>query len=255
MRIPKALVLIVVAMIAGAAGAGLTAAVTVGATGSHVTYYGCLSPKLSKVGTVAPKCPSKSTVIDWNSVGPQGIQGLQGVQGQKGDTGATGPQGPGAVSTTTQFIQPNGSSMSLNLSTGQYVVTWDLSSKMCDGRLHLLGHVDEYHSDLPRNLSGSRYRRQWRRNRHRRMFRERDWHGAGNGDPNDYPLARLSTTSTGPEPSTEYYPGPAPAAGEALIVRLMEELALPSSSSRATQDCVVPFGPVDGVVIGLSCAK
>ena len=56
MRVPKALVLIAVAMIAGATGAALTAAVNVGASGSSTTYYACLSSKgaLTKVGTASP---------------------------------------------------------------------------------------------------------------------------------------------------------------------------------------------------------
>lgn len=79
MKIPKALVLMVVAMIAGVAGAGLTAAINAGATGGNVTYFACLKAgKLTSVGTAPPTCASTATQISWGSQGPQGVQGLAG---------------------------------------------------------------------------------------------------------------------------------------------------------------------------------
>jgi len=93
MRKPKAFVLVAVATIAGVAGAGLTAVVTAGASGSSVTYYACLSTRggLSKVGTTAPTCTSKQSQISWGSQGPQGIQGIQGAIGPQGPQGPAGP--------------------------------------------------------------------------------------------------------------------------------------------------------------------
>ena len=80
MEIPKAVLLIAVAMIAGAAGAGLTAAVNAGASGGNVTYYACLkSGKLTSVGTAPPACAGTAMQISRGSQGPQGIQGLQGL--------------------------------------------------------------------------------------------------------------------------------------------------------------------------------
>jgi hypothetical protein len=58
-------------------GAMLTGGVAFGVTGASTTttYYACLAKgKLSKVGTTSPTCPSKASVISWNSVGPAGPQ-------------------------------------------------------------------------------------------------------------------------------------------------------------------------------------
>jgi hypothetical protein len=84
MKTPRAIVLAAIGVIVGGT---IATAITVvaGAVGSEsaVTYYGCVSPTgtLSKVGTTPPTCPSSSTRISWNKVGPQG------------------PPGPGADST------------------------------------------------------------------------------------------------------------------------------------------------------------
>ena len=73
MRVPRHLVTLAVGILAGGIVAvGATVAVEAGAGGSSVTaptWYGCLSKTgaLSKVGTVAPTCPAKSTAMSWNS--------------------------------------------------------------------------------------------------------------------------------------------------------------------------------------------
>lgn len=79
MRVPKQLSTIVIAAaVAGVVSFGAGAVVEASATGSSVTYQACLSSRgaLSKVGTVTPTCPSASTVISWNSIGPAGPAGL-----------------------------------------------------------------------------------------------------------------------------------------------------------------------------------
>jgi len=131
MKISKTLAVAAVAAIAGASLAtGVTLGVTAGAGGTSTTYYACLSSKgaLSKVGTTSPTtCAKTSTVISWDSVGPQGIQGVQGIQG---------PRGPGASTTFANFVPtPKGMSASptLSLPSGTYVVTWDVSPTMTGG--------------------------------------------------------------------------------------------------------------------------
>ncbi|MEI8082053.1 MAG: hypothetical protein WCI74_09435, partial [Actinomycetes bacterium] len=108
MRAPKQLATIVVAaMVGGVVALGTGAVVNASATGSSVTYYGCLSSKgaLSKVGTVSPpRCPTSSRVISWDSQGPAGtpgIAGATGATGAVGATGATGPVGPSAMNCQT----------------------------------------------------------------------------------------------------------------------------------------------------------
>jgi len=130
-EIPRGIVLLAVGVIVGATLAtGTTVAIEAGATATSTTYYACLSSKgaLSKVGTTSPTtCAKTSTVINWNSAGPQGIQGVQGIQG---------PQGPGASSTFANFVPtPKGMSASptLSLPSGTYVATWDISPTMTGG--------------------------------------------------------------------------------------------------------------------------
>ena len=116
----------------GAAAAGLVA-VQAGAAGTTTTYYACLTTTgtLNHVGTTAPTtCATTSRVISWNSVGPRG---LAGAPGPKGDTGPPGPQGPGAFTTTAPFAQAFGSSMTLHLPAGTYVLHWDLSGGAVGG--------------------------------------------------------------------------------------------------------------------------
>lgn len=74
MKIPRPILLAVCATLFGAALAtGISAAVTVGATGSSTTYFACLKAgRLTGVGTASPTCRSGATVISWNSQGPTG---------------------------------------------------------------------------------------------------------------------------------------------------------------------------------------
>lgn len=71
--IQRTIILVAVGAIAGGALAtGVTTAIEVGAGDASITaptWYGCLSARggLSKVGTVAPTCPSKSRVMSWDS--------------------------------------------------------------------------------------------------------------------------------------------------------------------------------------------
>jgi hypothetical protein len=70
MRIPRSIILVAVGVIAGATiTAGAASAISAGASNPTVTYYGCVSTRgtLSKVGSTAPKCSGKSTLIAWNS--------------------------------------------------------------------------------------------------------------------------------------------------------------------------------------------
>ncbi|MFZ2056781.1 MAG: hypothetical protein WAV54_05185 [Acidimicrobiales bacterium] len=76
------------------AGATFGAVQIAGATGTSVTYHACLlKGVLSKVGTATPRCPAGSTVIYWNSTGPQGARGPQGFKGATGARGLTGATG------------------------------------------------------------------------------------------------------------------------------------------------------------------
>lgn len=109
----KSIILVAVGIIAGAGLAvGTMKAVQAGATNPAATYYGCVSAHgaLSKVGTVSPTCPGKSTQISWNSIGPQG------------------QAGPGAESGYS-VGGPNGSTASVTLAvgSGSYIVTWDIT--------------------------------------------------------------------------------------------------------------------------------
>ena len=90
----KSLLLVAAGSIAGVAlAAGATAAIDAAASSPTVTYSACLSAKgtLSRVGTVPPTCPGKSTVISWDSIGPQGPTGPIGPAGPTGPPGAAGP--------------------------------------------------------------------------------------------------------------------------------------------------------------------
>src|SRR5689334_23832443 len=102
-------------LISAAAGLALVAAGTAagaaigGPIDSQGVIYGFYTTKavngshalvLQDVGTT---CPSGTTAIKWNQMGPQGPTGpvgpkgdtgAQGPAGPKGDTGATGPAGP-----------------------------------------------------------------------------------------------------------------------------------------------------------------
>jgi len=125
MKIPKSTLLVTVGLLAGASLAtGASFAVSAGASSSPVTYYGCVSETgtLSKVGTKAPTCPNKSTVISWNSVGPQGPRGLRGPRG------AQGAKGPGAQSTYGELQPVSGRSyhgtLTLALTSGAYLLSW-----------------------------------------------------------------------------------------------------------------------------------
>ncbi len=106
MRTPRTYVLavagVVTAVVAWASLAAATSApVTPNTSTTNTTYYACLSNGgLSMVGTARPYCGHRgSSVISWNSTGPQGPQGPAGAtgpagpQGPAGATGATGPQG------------------------------------------------------------------------------------------------------------------------------------------------------------------
>ena len=86
---------------AAAAAGGLVllgSVAAMGATSSGTTYYACLkNGNLSNVGTSAPDCKAKQTLISWNQegpVGPQGPQGPIGPTGATGDQGEPGPIGP-----------------------------------------------------------------------------------------------------------------------------------------------------------------
>ncbi len=133
MKIPRSAVLVLVSLVAGAIlAAGVTAAVTAGASGTSSTYFACLrSGTLTRVGVTRPACPNGATVISWNSVGPRGPQGLRGA---KGAQGPVGPQGPGAQSAYAPAVAaPQGGDMAtvtLSLAQGDYLVTWDIGVAM-----------------------------------------------------------------------------------------------------------------------------
>ena len=134
MKIRRTLLLLAAGGIAGASiAAATTFAVTAGASNPTVTYYGCVSTygALSKVGTTAPRCPTKSTPISWNSGGPRGPQGLRGAKGAQGPVGR---QGPGAQSAYAPAVAaPQGGDMAtitLSLAQGDYLVTWDIGVAM-----------------------------------------------------------------------------------------------------------------------------
>ena len=142
MRTPRTLILMTAAIIAAVAAVatGITMGITAEAGGPSTTYYACLSQRdlLYKVGTVSPTCGPKATVISWNSVGPQGPQG---------NTGATGPQGPGAQSTYAPTVSaPAGgvtASPTLSLTSGDYLVTWDIGVPMPnDGSCSITGETN-----------------------------------------------------------------------------------------------------------------
>lgn len=87
---------------AAAAAGGLVllgSVAAMGASSSGTAYYACLkNGDLSSVGTSAPVCKGKQTLISWNQEGPVGPQGPQGEQGPIGVPGAPGAQGqPGAA--------------------------------------------------------------------------------------------------------------------------------------------------------------
>jgi hypothetical protein len=127
MRIRKSIAMVAIGLVAGATIAtGATLAMDAGATGTSVTYFGCLKAgRITKVATVAPTCQSNSTSISWNSQGPQGPPGA---------TGPTGPAGPGAQSGFGQPVAvPSGgesASVTLALSAGDYSVTWSIGVAM-----------------------------------------------------------------------------------------------------------------------------
>jgi type VI protein secretion system component Hcp len=83
---------------AAAAAGGLVllgSVAAMGASSSGTTYYACLkNGDLSSVGTSAPECKGKQTLISWNQEGPVGPQGPQGEQGPIGVPGAQGEPGP-----------------------------------------------------------------------------------------------------------------------------------------------------------------
>jgi hypothetical protein len=95
MRIPKAVVVVVLGVVLLAAGVFFGKSV-VGASSPSTTYYGCLSAKkgtLTNVGTVSPStCKTGAQVISWNSDGPTGAQGEQGPQGATGPSAETDGQ-------------------------------------------------------------------------------------------------------------------------------------------------------------------
>jgi hypothetical protein len=125
--------LTIAALVGAAAAVGATVAVEAGAASTSVTYFACLTStgSLAHVGTVAPTtCATTSKVVSWNSVGPRG---LQGVVGPKGVAGPPGPPGPGSTSTSAPFAQSFGSSMTLALAAGSYLVTWDVSGGITGG--------------------------------------------------------------------------------------------------------------------------
>jgi len=103
MKVPKHLVTLVVGILAGGIVAvGATAAVEASASGTNVTYYGCLSTRgaLSKVGTVSPVCTATAHVINWDSTG---------TQGPPGPAGATpaAPNGNGVLATPITLTNSN----------------------------------------------------------------------------------------------------------------------------------------------------
>ena len=77
-----------------------------------VTYYACLQKgNLMQVQTTplsASNCPSGSTVVQWNQVGPVGPAGPAGPQGPKGDAGPAGPRGPQGEEGDTGATGPQG---------------------------------------------------------------------------------------------------------------------------------------------------
>ena len=104
-KLPRGIVLLAVGVLAGATLAtGATVAIEAGASGTSTNYYACLSTKgaLSKVGLTSPTtCPKTSTVINWDSQGPQGIQGVQGLQGPAGtSSGPTNYTWSGTIPTS-----------------------------------------------------------------------------------------------------------------------------------------------------------
>jgi type VI secretion system secreted protein Hcp len=93
MKTAKPIVLLLVAVIAGAAFAtGITAVVTGAASGTNTTIYGCVSKagRLSNVGTTAPTCASTATPLSWNSQGTPGAAGAPGAQGPVGQASVVG---------------------------------------------------------------------------------------------------------------------------------------------------------------------
>ena len=97
----------------GSVGVGLSAS----ATSNSITFYACSNIKtgvLSATSTKAPSCSKTTTLVTWNSVGPQGAKGdpgTNGTNGAKGDTGApgaTGPQGVSGISLPNGDLFANG---------------------------------------------------------------------------------------------------------------------------------------------------
>jgi hypothetical protein len=114
MRIQRSIVLVAVGVIAGATiVGGIAVGLTAGASGPGTTYFACLkSGRLTHVGTTPPTCTGAATQISWNSIGPQG------------------PAGPGAQSASAPFspsMDGDVATVTLTLSSGDYLVTWDVS--------------------------------------------------------------------------------------------------------------------------------
>ena len=122
----KLSVAVTAAIIVVALTAGISVALVKDPSPQSVTYYGCLHEgSLTKLGTTSPKCTTKgSTIISWNSVGPQGPAGAQGQQGNPGTQGPVGPQGPSGSPLnlkqigTLQWYPANQSGISV--ATGSY---------------------------------------------------------------------------------------------------------------------------------------
>ena len=101
------------------------------AIGVH-TYQAGLSSKgvLSKVGTVTPTCAAATTVISWNSQGPQGDIGPQGPQGAQGAQGPIGNAGPSGVAVCSGYRH-----VGIDLSACDLEAAFLASSNLSSGNL------------------------------------------------------------------------------------------------------------------------
>ncbi len=133
----------VLALVAGGTAAGAAVAGPIDSSGViHGCYYPATTSGSHKVvlQNTGTNCPSGSTAIKWNQIGPAGPAGPAGPpgpQGPKGDTGPQGPQGLPGVSQAYTYLRtyqaagpevpPAGSfpqSMgSLSLPAGAYLVS------------------------------------------------------------------------------------------------------------------------------------
>ena len=124
----------------GSVGVGLSAS----ATSNSITFYACSNIKtgvLSATSTKAPSCSKTTTLVTWNSVGPQGAKGdtgAPGATGAKGDTGA-----PATSLSGIQFVR------GYVIQEGAHLVNADLAGANLTNA-NLNGAILEY-----ANLSGA----------------------------------------------------------------------------------------------------